>query len=40
MVGSENPPYGLSVEKYCSALAMLARTAKLTHDFEVADTGA
>lgn len=25
----------LSVEKYCSALAMLEKTAKVTHDFEV-----
>ena len=30
---------GLSVEKYCSASAMLARTATITHDFEVIDTG-
>lgn len=30
----------LSVEKYCSASAMLAKTATLTHDFEVVDTGA
>ena len=30
----------LSVEKYCSASAMLAKTAVLTHDFEVVDTGA
>lgn len=29
---------GLSVEKYCSASAMLARTATITHDFEVIDT--
>lgn len=29
---------GLSVEKYCSASAMLAKTATLTHDFEVIDT--
>lgn len=28
----------LSVEKYCSASAMLARTATITHDFEVIDT--
>ncbi|NRP73849.1 hypothetical protein ILFOPFJJ_04766 [Ensifer psoraleae] len=28
----------LSIEKYCSASAMLARTAKITHDFEVVDT--
>ena len=28
----------LSVEKYCSASAMLARTATITHDFEVVDT--
>lgn len=25
----------LSSEKYCSASAMLAKTAKITHDFEV-----
>jgi putative redox protein len=30
----------LSVEKYCSASAMMAKTAVLTHDFEVVDTGA
>lgn len=30
----------LSVEKYCSALAMLAKTAVITHDLEVIDTGA
>lgn len=29
---------GLSVDKYCSASAMLAATATLTHDFEVIDT--
>ncbi|MCU9846586.1 OsmC family protein [Defluviimonas sp. WL0024] len=28
----------LSVEKYCSASAMMAKTAELTHDFEVIDT--
>ena len=28
----------LSVEKYCSASAMLAKTAAITHDFEVVDT--
>ncbi len=28
----------LSVEKYCSASAMMAKTADLTHDFEVIDT--
>ncbi|APG87684.1 OsmC family protein [Sinorhizobium americanum] len=28
----------LSIEKYCSASAMLARTATITHDFEVVDT--
>jgi putative redox protein len=28
----------LSVEKYCSASAMLAKTAAMTHDFEVVDT--
>lgn len=30
----------LSIEKYCSASAMLAKTATITHDFEVVDTGA
>ncbi|RUM96915.1 OsmC family protein [Pseudaminobacter arsenicus] len=30
----------LSIEKYCSASAMLARTATITHDFEVVDTAA
>ena len=29
---------GLSVEKYCSASAMLAKTAELTHGFDVIDT--
>jgi putative redox protein len=28
----------LSIEKYCSASAMLARTATITHDFKVLDT--
>jgi putative redox protein len=28
----------LSVEKYCSAAAMLAKTATITHDFELVDT--
>jgi putative redox protein len=28
----------LSVEKYCSASAMIARTAAMTHDFEIVDT--
>ncbi|MGB7263273.1 MAG: OsmC family protein [Albidovulum sp.] len=28
----------LSVEKYCSASAMMAATAAVTHDFEVVDT--
>lgn len=27
----------LSVEKYCSAAAMMAKTAELTHDFEVVE---
>jgi putative redox protein len=27
----------LSVEKYCSASAMLAKTAEMTHDYEVSD---
>lgn len=30
----------LSVDKYCSASAMMAATATLTHDFEVLETGA
>jgi len=30
----------LSAEKYCSASAMLAKTATITHDFEVVETGA
>ena len=30
----------LSVEKYCSASAMMAKTAAITHDFEVVDTTA
>jgi putative redox protein len=30
----------LSAEKYCSASAMLAKTATITHDFEVVDTSA
>jgi len=29
----------LSVEKYCSATAMLEKTATVTHDFEVIDIG-
>lgn len=29
---------GLSVEKYCSASAMLGKTAEITHDFEVVDS--
>ena len=28
----------LSIEKYCSASAMIAKTATITHDFEVVDT--
>ena len=28
----------LSADKYCSASAMLAKTAEITHDFEVVDT--
>jgi len=28
----------LSVEKYCSASAMLSKTATITHEFEVVDT--
>ena len=30
----------LSMEKYCSASAMIAKTAAVTHDFEVVDTRA
>jgi putative redox protein len=30
----------LSVEKYCSGSAMIAKTATITHDFEVVDTAA
>jgi putative redox protein len=30
----------LSAEKYCSASAMIAKTATITHDFEVVDTRA
>ncbi|TIT78051.1 MAG: osmotically inducible protein C, partial [Mesorhizobium sp.] len=30
----------LSIEKYCSATAMMAKTATVTHDFEVVDTAA
>lgn len=30
----------LSIDKYCSASAMIARTATITHDFEVVDTRA
>jgi putative redox protein len=30
----------LSAEKYCSASIMLGKTARITHDFEVVDTGA
>ena len=29
----------LSAEKYCSASAMIAKTAAITHDFEVVGTG-
>jgi putative redox protein len=28
---------GLSIEKYCSASAMMAKTATLTHDFEIVE---
>jgi putative redox protein len=30
----------LSAEKYCSASAMIGKTATITHDFEIVDTGA
>ena len=30
----------LSAEKYCSVSAMLAKTAEMTHDFEVVEAGA
>lgn len=29
----------LSAEKYCSASAMLAKTAEITHDFEIVEPG-
>lgn len=29
----------LSLEKYCSASAMMAKTAEITHDIEVIDSG-
>lgn len=31
---------GLSVEKYCSALATLAKTATISHDFKIIETAA
>ena len=30
----------LSVDKYCSAIAMLEKMATITHDFELAGTAA
>jgi putative redox protein len=30
----------LSVDKYCSASAMMEKTAKLSHDYEIVDTAA
>ncbi len=30
----------LSLQKYCSATAMMAKTATITHDFEIIETGA
>ncbi|TPJ62888.1 OsmC family protein [Mesorhizobium sp. B2-6-1] len=30
----------LSIEKYCSASAMMSKTAAITHDFEIIDTTA
>ena len=30
----------LSAEKYCSASAMIAKTAEMTHDFEIIESGA
>lgn len=30
----------LSADKYCSASAMIAKTAAVTHDFEIVETGA
>ena len=30
----------LSADKYCSASAMIAKTATVTHDFEIVETGA
>lgn len=29
----------LSIEKYCSASAMMAKSADLTHDYEIVETG-
>jgi putative redox protein len=29
----------LSAEKYCSASIMLGKTARITHDFEIVQTG-
>lgn len=29
----------LSLQKYCSATAMMAKTATITHDFEIIETG-
>jgi putative redox protein len=29
----------LSADKYCSASAMMAKTADVTHDFEVVESG-
>ncbi|MER8403226.1 MULTISPECIES: OsmC family protein [unclassified Mesorhizobium] len=31
---------GLSIDKYCSASSMMAKTAEITHDFEVIETTA
>ena len=29
----------MSADKYCSASAMLAKTAEMTHDFEIVELG-
>lgn len=38
-VGKIERAIKLSAEKYCSASAMLAKTAAITHDFEVVESG-
>ena len=38
-VGKIERAIKLSAEKYCSASAMLAKTAAITHDFEIVEAG-